>query len=83
MVRIKFSDGNILSESFKSISEEEVFEELHSRKGWYKISDGARSTYINPSAIVNIEITNMRKTLKLLRQWDHFYNHQSSHIQSV
>ena len=72
MVRIKFSDGNILSENFKSISEEEVFEELHSRKGWYKISDGARSTYINPSAIVNIEITDVEENAEIIEAMESF-----------
>ena len=72
MVRIKFSDGNILSENFKSTSEEEVFEELHSRKGWYKISDGARSTYINPSAIVNIEITDVEENTEIIEAMGSF-----------
>ena len=71
-VRIKFSDGNILSENFKSLSEEEVFEELYSRKGWYKISDGARCTYINPSAIVNIEITDVEENAEIIEAMGSF-----------
>ncbi|MDN4607355.1 hypothetical protein [Sporosarcina highlanderae] len=68
-VRINFLDGNVLTENFKSLSEEGIFEELQSRKEWYKISEGLSCTYINPSAIASIEIIDIEEFKEIAKSF--------------